>query len=327
MNWQGRRVLVTGAGGFIGSHLVEHLVAEGAQTRALIRYTSGGSRGWLEESTARKNIEFAFGDLRDRDSFRHAMKGVDIVFHLGALIAIPYSYDAPLSYVETNVVGTLNVLEAARTAGVGRVVHISTSETYGTARYVPIDETHPLQGQSPYSASKIGADMLAQSYGYSFGQEVVIIRPFNTFGPRQSTRAVIPTIISQALACDRIRLGNLSPTRDLTFVSDTVLGILAIGSCDDAVGRTVNLGSGQEISVGDLTKLICRMIGREVPILTDAERIRPENSEVQRLVSNNALARELANWTPRTSFHDGLAATIAWIMRHLERYNFGQYTK
>ena len=327
MSWKGRTVLVTGAAGFIGSHLVERLAADGARTRAFIRYTSNGSRGWLDRSPARNDVEFVMGDLRDRDSLIKAMTGVEAVFHLGALIAIPYSYDAPASYIETNVIGTLNVLEAARAENVGRVVHTSTSETYGTAQYVPIDEIHPLQGQSPYSASKIGADMLVQSYCRSFGQPIVTVRPFNTYGPRQSARAVVPTIVSQALGAREIRLGNLKPTRDLTYVADTVAGILALGACDQAIGATVNLGTGSEISIGDLAKLVCQVTGRDVPVVTENQRVRPENSEVQRLVANNAKARKLSGWEPKTSLRDGLAATIDWIKQHLESYSLGQYTK
>ncbi|MBF0563378.1 MAG: SDR family NAD(P)-dependent oxidoreductase, partial [Alphaproteobacteria bacterium] len=283
MNWQNETVLVTGAAGFIGSHLTEALVAHGAKTRALVRYTSSGHRGWLENSPLKNEIAFFQGDLRDRDSLRKAMAGVDTVFHLGALIAIPYSYEAPQSYLETNITGTLHVLEAGRDLGIRRIVHTSTSEVYGTARYVPIDEAHPLQGQSPYSATKIAADKLAESYFLSFGTPVVTVRPFNTYGPRQSTRAVIPTIITQALTIGEVKLGSLTPTRDLNFVADTVEGFMAAAAADQAIGQTVNLAQGKEISVGNLARLICEIIGHDARLVSDSERLRPAGSEVERL--------------------------------------------
>ncbi len=320
MNWQGKKVLVTGAGGFIGSHLAERLAELGAETRALIQYNSNGHRGWLEDSPQAGRLEFLLGDVRDPGSVRQAMNGVDVVFHLAALIAIPYSYHAPASYVQTNVEGTLNILQAARDLGTDKVVHTSTSEVYGTARYVPIDEAHPLQGQSPYSATKIGADKLAEAFHLSFGLPVVTVRPFNTFGPRQSARAVIPTIISQCLSGQEVKLGNLHPTRDLNYVANTVDGFLAAAAAPEAVGRTVNLGTGREISVGDLAALIARLTGRTFEVRTEEQRLRPEKSEVERLLADNTLARELLGWEPRVSLEAGLERTIEWMRGHLSGY-------
>src|SRR5215469_16437616 len=272
MNWRGRKVLVTGAGGFIGSHLTEELARQGATTRAMVRYSSTGLHGWLDSSTIKKDIEIVAGDIADRDVMKMATKGAEIVFHLAALIAIPYSYHAPESYVRTNVMGTLNVLQAAREAGVRRVIQTSTSEVYGTARYVPIDEDHPLQGQSPYSASKIGADKVAESFFSAYGLPVVILRPFNTFGPRQSARAVIPTIVAHCMDGDTVKLGALTPTRDLTFVGDTVAGFLAAATAEKVAGETINLGTGQEIAIGDLAALIARLMGKTVTIKSEVER-------------------------------------------------------
>lgn len=320
MDWKSTKVLVTGAGGFIGSHLTERLAELGAPTRALVQYNSRGFRGWLENSPQRDRIEFIAGDIRDAGSVRQAMRDVDVVFHLAALIAIPYSYHAPSSYVETNINGTLNVLQVAREFGTRRVIHTSTSEVYGTARQVPIAETHPLQGQSPYSATKIAADKLAESFHLSFGVPVVTIRPFNTFGPRQSARAVIPTIITQGLAGRVVRLGKLSPTRDLNFVSNTVDGFLAAAGSKVAIGRTINLGSGREISVGALAKLVGELLGRPLVLEEDAQRLRPESSEVERLLAANDLARELLGWTPRVSLEAGLRTTIEWIEANRDKY-------
>jgi NAD dependent epimerase/dehydratase len=325
LNWVGKRVLVTGAGGFIGSHLTERLVDLGATTRALVLYDSLGTSGWLDDSPVRNDVEIIAGDICDRDTVKRAMDGIDIVFHLASLIAIPYSYHAPLSYVRTNVEGTLNTLQAAREAGVGLVIQTSTSEVYGTARYVPIDESHPLQGQSPYSASKIGADKLAEAFFLSFDLPVVVVRPFNTFGPRQSARAVIPAIISQCLAGPVVRLGNLEPTRDLNYVSNTVDGFLKAASVPAAVGRTINLGSGREISVGELTKLIARLCGRPITIESDEQRIRPDKSEVERLLADNTLARTLLGWEPVVTLEDGLAQTIDWVSKNLRRYRSDVY--
>ena len=325
MTWQGRKVLVTGAGGFIGSHLAEELTRRGATTRAMVRYCSSGSWGWLDDSALKAEIEVVAGDVTDRDSVKAAMAGVDVVFHLGALIAIPYSYRAPESYVQTNVMGTLNVLQAAREVGVSRMIQTSTSEVYGTAQYVPIDEAHPLQGQSPYSASKIGSDKIAESFHLSFGLPVTILRPFNTFGPRQSTRAVIPTIITQCLNGARVKLGALSPTRDFTFVADTVAGFLAAATSDGAVGQTINLGVGQEISINDLVKLIAKLTGNELEVESEAERLRPAGSEVERLLSNNAKAKEILGWSPEVSLEEGLRRTIDWIAENRHRFRTGTY--
>jgi dTDP-glucose 4,6-dehydratase len=325
-DYRGEKVLVTGAGGFIGSHLAEALVRAGADVRALVHYNALGRWGWLDDSPLRREMEVVLGDVRDRDSVRTAARGRDAVFHLAALIAIPYSYEAPESYVQSNVLGTLNVLQAARDAG-ARVVHTSTSEVYGTARYAPIDERHPLQGQSPYAASKIGADKIAESFHLSFGLPVTTVRPFNTFGPRQSARAVVPTIISQALAGTVVRLGSLTPTRDLNYVSNTVDGFLRAGLAPAAVGQTVNLGSGREISVGDLAVLIGRLLGRDLAVEQEGQRLRPEKSEVERLLCDNSLARALLDWSPGVGLEDGLSATIEWVRNHAEHYRPSQYTR
>lgn len=328
MDWNGKRVLVTGAAGFIGSHLTETLVARGARVTAFVRYNSNGDAGWLDESPVRDDVELAAGDIRDYESVLLAMKGMDAVLHLAALIGIPYSYEAPNAYVETNVRGTLNVLQAARTLETGKVVHTSTSETYGSAVRVPIDEQHPYQGQSPYSATKIGADMLAQSFHLSFGLPVVTVRPFNTYGPRQSARAVIPTIITQALGSDRIQLGNLTPTRDLNFVLDTIEGMIAAAAsgpeCD---GEIINLGSGIEISIGDLAKKICGLIGRDLPVVCDDDRVRPEGSEVDRLCADAGKAGKLLGWTPSHTLDDGLRRTIDWVRDNLDRFRVGAYMR
>ena len=261
MNWDHQTVLVTGAGGFIGSHLTEKLVSLGARTRALVRYKSNNSWGWLDRSPFKKDIHVCVGDVRDPDSFREVVKGVDVIFHLAALIAIPYSYHTPMGYVRTNIEGTTNILQEALSSGVKRVIHTSTSEVYGTARYVPIDEKHPMQGQSPYSASKIGADRIVEAFHLSFGLPAITIRPFNTYGPRQSVRAVIPNIITQAISGSKIRLGSLYPTRDFNFVADTVEGFVKAAVYKEAVGQEINIGSGKEISIGDLVKCIGELIG------------------------------------------------------------------
>lgn len=323
---KGKKVLVTGAGGFIGSHLVERLHAEGAEVRAFVHYHALGRAGWLEGSTARNGIEVVAGDLTDRDSVDAAMRGIEVVFHLGALIAIPYSYSAPHSYVRTNIEGSLHVFQAARAAGVARVVHTSTSEVYGTARQVPIREDHPLQGQSPYSASKIGADKMAEACHAAFGLPVVTLRPFNTYGPRQSARAVIPTIIGQCLASGPVRLGNLDPTRDLTFVSDTVDGFVKAGTVPGIEGRTVHLGTGREIRIGDLALLIGRLTGRDLDLQTEDRRLRPAASEVERLLADNSLAREVLGWTPALSLEEGLARTIDWMRAHPGATRPDEYT-
>ncbi|MBN1283942.1 MAG: GDP-mannose 4,6-dehydratase [Anaerolineae bacterium] len=325
MDWSGKRALVTGAGGFIGSHLTERLVELGAEVRALVRYNAPGTWGWLDHSPARGDIEVIAGDVSDADSVRHAMQGREYVFHLAALIGIPYSYRAPASYVRTNVEGTLNILQAARVTGPVRVVHTSTSEVYGTAQYVPIDEAHPLQAQSPYAATKIAADKLAESFYLSFGVPAAIVRPFNTFGPRQSARAVIPAIITQCLAGDIVRLGNLAPTRDMNYVANTVAGFVKAAESEAALGRAINLGSGREISIGDLAKLIAALVGKDITIESEAQRLRPEKSEVNRLLADNTQARDLLGWEPAVSLEDGLARTIAWLREHMDRYRPGVY--
>lgn len=325
MDWNHQTVLVTGAGGFIGSHLVERLVELGCNTRALVRYSSLGSWGWLEHSPVKRELEVILGDVRDRDSVRQAASGVDIIFNLAALIAIPYSYQSPLSYIRTNVEGTLNVLQVARELDVSRVVQTSTSEVYGTAQYVPIDEAHPLQGQSPYSASKIASDKLAESFYLSFGVPVATIRPFNTFGPRQSTRAVIPTIITQALNQSEICLGNLAPTRDFNYVADTVEGFICMAKSPNAIGETINIGSGQEISIGDLAKAILAVLGKNIPITCEQQRLRPTKSEVNRLCAANTKAKELLGWEPKYSLKEGLAQTIEWMGENLEQYRPERY--
>ena len=325
MDWTNRSVLVTGAGGFIGSHLTERLVALGARTRALVHYNSLGRWGWLDESPSRGEVEVVAGDITDRESLRQMMDGVEFVFHLAALIGIPYSYVAPASYVRTNVEGTLNVLQVALDAGVGKVIHTSTSEVYGTARYVPIDEDHPLQGQSPYSASKIGADKQVEAFNRSFGQQVVTVRPFNTYGPRQSARAIIPTIVTQCLSGSTVRLGNLSPTRDLVFVEDTVRGFLLAADSPGAVGRVVNLGTGTEISIGALAQKIAGITGKEVTIEADDQRKRPSESEIERLVASNALAKELLGWEPEYTLDDGLPRTIEWLQANRGVYKPDAY--
>jgi len=324
-----KRVLVTGAGGFIGSTLVDALLDQGCQVRALVRYNSAGSWGALEqlESGRLARVEVVQGNVEDPFSVSRAVDGCEVVFHLAALIAIPYSYRAPQSYVATNVTGTLNVLEACRTHRVDRLVHTSTSETYGTAQYCPIDEKHPLQGQSPYSATKIAADKLAESYYRSFDLPVATLRPFNTFGPRQSARAIIPTIISQALSRADIRLGSLSPVRDLTFVKDTAAAFIAIAKSDAAVGQVVNCGNGKGLAVGALAERILRLMGMEGEraIVADETRIRPEKSEVFELVCDNSLAHRVAGWRPSVSLDDGLLETISYIRANLTRYKADLY--
>jgi len=325
---RGDTILVTGADGFIGSHLVELLCREGAQVRALSYYNSLGSWGWLEALPCLKDIEVIAGDVRDPAQMRAASKGVKTIFHPAALIAIPYSYHAPASYVQTNVEGTLNVLQAALDNGVERVLHTSTSEVYGTARRVPIDEAHPLQPQSPYSASKIAADALAMSFHYAFGLPVTVVRPFNTYGPRQSARAVIPTVITQILADQRsIRLGSLHPTRDFNYVTDTCRGFVELAACDPAIGRTVNIGSDSEISVGNTAKLIARLMGAEIGIETDEARLRPAASEVERLRCDNSLIRSLTGFSPAIGIEEGLRLTIEWFREpeNLRYYKAGIY--
>ncbi len=323
--WKNQRVLVTGAGGFIGSHLAERLAQLGAKTRCFLRYTSQGSLGWLANSPWLSEIEIIHGDIRDYESVFHAAKEVDVIFHLAALIGIPYSYYSPRSYVETNIDGTLNILEGARRHGARRVVCTSTSEVYGSARYVPIDESHPLQGQSPYSATKIGADKIAESYHLSFGLPLSIARPFNTYGPRQSSRAVIPTIITQALTQESVKLGTLKTTRDFNFFSDTVEGFIAIAETDATIGKTINIGSGTEISILDLTEMIFELIGTRKTVYVEELRLRPEASEVDRLCANSDLMKQLTTWAPRVTLREGLGRTIEWIGKNLNQYSVGSY--
>ncbi|MFO0594777.1 MAG: SDR family NAD(P)-dependent oxidoreductase [Myxococcaceae bacterium] len=328
MNWNGKSVLVTGAGGFIGSHLVERLVTAGAKVRAFIRYTSRGDVGNLAHVPKQVfgSLELVRGDLRDVEAVRGAAKGVDTIFHLGALIAIPYSYVNPREVAEVNMMGTFNVLAAARSEGVRRLVHTSTSEVFGTARYVPIDEAHPLQGQSPYSASKIGADKLAESFFRSFDTPVVTVRPFNTYGPRQSARAIIPTIISQALTRDEVKLGSLDPSRDLLFCTDTAEGFVKAASADAALGHEINLGTGVGVTIGELAQRIFKIVGKSPKITTDTQRVRPEKSEVLRLLAANAKAKDLLGWTPTVALDDGLAKTVAWVKDHLHLFRPDEYT-
>jgi dTDP-glucose 4,6-dehydratase len=328
MNWKGKKVLVTGAGGFIASHLVERLASEGAQVRAFTRYNSRNDVGMLRliPPDVFSELEVVRGDLRDVEAVRAAVRGVDTVFHLGALIAIPYSYVHPREVIETNVMGTVNVLMAARDFDVRRVVHTSTSEVYGTAQYTPIDEAHPLQGQSPYSASKIGADKIAESFYRSFEVPVVTLRPFNTYGPRQSTRAVIPTIITQALTRDEVKLGSLDPSRDFTFVRDTANGFICVAEADNVLGQEINLGNDNTIRIGDLVEKIFNIMGKTPKVITDAQRIRPGKSEVMKLWASNKKAKETIGWEPRVSLDEGLSLTIDWISAHLDLYRPDQYT-
>jgi NAD dependent epimerase/dehydratase len=320
------KVLVTGAEGFIGSHLTELLVEKGFEVKAFVRYNFKNDWGWLEESKYKNDIEIYTGDVRDFDSVYDAMKDVDVVFHLAALIGIPYSYISPLAYIKTNTEGTYNVLESGRKLNLKRIIITSTSEIYGTAQYVPIDEKHPYNPQSPYAASKAAADHLALSYYRSFGTPVTIIRPFNTYGPRQSARAVIPTIISQILAGKKqIKLGNLSPTRDLNYVKDIANGFITVGLHENTIGDVYNLGSGQEISIGDLAEKIIELTGKEVEIIEDTQRIRPEKSEVERLLSNAEKAKKTAGWKPKYTLEEGLKETTDWIKNNLHYYKADIY--
>ena len=322
------KVLVTGADGFIGSHLTEELVKSGAQVKAFVYYNSFNSWGWLDSLPAeiRDEIEIFAGDIRDPNGVRTAVKGCGTIYHLAALIAIPFSYHSPDSYVDTNIKGTLNVLQAANDLGVRRLLVTSTSEVYGTAQYVPIDEKHPFQGQSPYSATKIGADRLAESFYRSFGTPVTIVRPFNTYGPRQSARAVIPTIITQLLGgAEEIKLGSLTPTRDFNYCKDTAAGFMALAACDKAVGQEVNIATGVEISIGELAHELISQINPSAQIICDEQRLRPEKSEVNRLLGDNTKIRALTGWAPKYDLHRGLAETIAWLRDHLAGYKSDIY--
>ncbi len=328
MSWAGRKVLVTGADGFIGSHLTERLVALGADVRAFCLYNSNGSWGWLDgaEPAVHRSLDVRLGDIRDARFVEEACRGVETVFHLAALIAIPYSYAAPESFVDTNVKGTLNVLEAVRRAGCRRMVHTSTSEVYGTPESLPIRETHPLQGQSPYSASKIAADKLCEAYHLSFGLPVVTLRPFNTYGPRQSTRAVLPTLLVQLLAGRaEVKLGRLDPRRDLTFVADTVEGFVRAAEAPGAEGEVVQLGTGRTVSVGELFEAACRALGVRAEAVQEKERLRPDKSEVMVLLSDPAKAKALLGWEAATALEEGLLRTARWIEKNLALYDPERY--
>jgi len=324
---EGRSVVVTGAGGFIGGHVVERLVRDGARVRAMCRYNSRNERGtldWLEPNVLAE-VEVVLSELRDVESVAAAIEGSEVVLHLGAQIAIPYSYVNPRDFLEVNVLGTLNVAQAALRHSVQRIVHTSTSEVYGTAQSVPITELHPLEPQSPYAASKVGADKLMDSYHRSFDLPVCVLRPFNTYGPRQSARAIIPTIISQALAGPTLRLGSLHPRRDLTYVEDTAAAFVAAATSEGAVGRTIQLGTNHDVSVGDLVDMVAEVLGRELTVETDPARVRPDKSEVERLISDPQLARELLDWEPTVDLREGLARTIDWIERNFHRYRVDHY--
>ncbi len=328
MSWKNKKVLITGSEGFIGSHLTERLLELGADIRAFVLYNSFGRYGWLDDLSKQQldKLEIFMGDIRDANNVYQAMEDVDIVFHLAALIGIPYSYRSPESYVATNVLGTLNVLQAARKTNIEKFIHTSTSEVYGTALYTPIDEKHPLQGQSPYSASKIGGDMIAESYYRSFDVPVAIIRPFNTYGPRQSARAIIPTIISQiANGKKTISLGSLEPIRDFTFVKDTVDGFIKVAEKDEMIGNLVNIGSGCSTTIGDLSKKIIDLMKADVIIKKEKERIRPKKSEVKNLICDNTKAKCLIGWHPSCSLETGLQQTITFIKNHLEWYRSDIY--
>ena len=329
MNWNKKSVLVTGAGGFIGSHLTERMVELGTSVKAFVRYNSRNDWGLLEllpKQTLDK-IEVIMGDLRDIDAIRHAAKEVDVIFHLGSLIAIPYSYTHPRETIETNIFGALNILTAAKENSIEKLIHTSTSEVYGTAQYVPIDENHPLQGQSPYSASKIGADKIAESFYRSFDVPIAIIRPFNTYGPRQSARAVIPTTITQALTSEKIFLGSLHPTRDYTYVGDVVEAFVKVAESPKSVGEVINIGSNFEISIGDLANKIISLVGKNAKIIPDPARVRPQDSEVERLWCDNAKAKRLLGWEPKTSLDEGLKRTIDWISDNIHLYKPELYNR
>ncbi len=326
MDIKNKRILVTGADGFIGSHLVEALVKEGTKVSALSFYNAVNSWGWLEEIDCLEEVEVITGDIRDANHMKEITKQKDMIFHLAALIAIPYSYIAPAGYIATNVEGTLNLCRGALENGCSRFLHTSTSEVYGTARYVPIDEAHPLQAQSPYSASKIGADAIAMSFFHSFELPLVTARPFNTYGPRQSARAVIPTLITQIAAGKKeIQLGSLSPTRDFNYVKDTVRGLIGLACCDEAMGQVVNIGSGSEIAIGQLVEMIKELMDSDAEITTDEQRVRPGSSEVERLLCNNTLVKRLVGYVPRYTLEQGLKETIAWVKKNLAKYKTNIY--
>lgn len=324
---EGRSVLVTGAGGFIGGHLTAALVRAGARVRGFVRYNSRNDRGtltWFDEEVAR-DVEVVLGDLRDVESVARAVKDCELVLHLGAQIAIPYSYMNPRDFFETNVLGSLNVAQAALDSGVEHLIHTSTSEVYGTAQSIPITEDHPLEAQSPYSASKVGADKLMDSYHRTYALPVTVVRPFNTYGPHQSARAIIPTIISQALVSDTLRLGSLEPRRDLTYVSDTAAGMIAAATAPATVGRTIQLGTGHDVSVGQIVDMVADLLGKELSVEQESQRVRPPNSEVQRLLSDPAVAKELMGWQPQVTLREGLAQTLDWIAANAHRYRTDEY--
>lgn len=328
MNFEEKKVLVTGAGGFIGSHLVEELVRKGANVTAFVHYNSRNEWGLLENRFGedKSSVRIVMGDIVDPYNVRNAVKDQEIIFHLAALIGIPYSYIAPESYIRTNTLGTLNILQAALDEDIERIIHTSTSEVYGTAQYTPIDEKHPLQGQSPYSASKIGADKIVESFYCSFGLPATTLRPFNTFGPRQSTRAIIPTIITQALSSDHVKIGSLDPVRDLTFVKDTVNAFVLISSSIRALGKTIHIGTGRGVSIGELAHIISEKINPSIRIVSEPDRMRPGQSEVMKLICNNTLAQELLEWSPTVTLEEGLDITISWMKENLNRYKSGIYT-
>lgn len=327
MDLKGKKILVTGGGGFIGSHLTETLVKSGSQVRAFLHYNSRNDNGFIKEfsSEIREQVDIFYGDIRELATVRQATRGMDIVFNLAALVGIPYSFKNPQEVVGTNTIGTLNVLIAAKDEGIKKVIQTSTSEVYGSAAYVPIDEKHPLQPQSPYSASKIGSDSLALSFFFSYDLPVSIIRPFNAYGPRQSARAVIPVIVTQALTRKEISLGNLFPTRDFTYVSDTVDGFIKIAESEKSIGEVINIGSGTEISIGDLVKTILKISGKEVKVNTDSNRERPGKSEVSRLCADNRKAKDLIAWVPKIKLEEGLQKTIDYIAQNMDLYNFKKY--
>lgn len=328
MKIKGKKVLITGSEGFIGSHLTERLVELGAEVTALVLYNSFNNWGWIDtfDKSVRDSIKVITGDIREYDGVKKIVKDQEIVFHLAALIAIPYSYLSPMAYVRTNIEGTTNILEACKEYDIEKIIHTSTSETYGTALYVPIDEKHPLQGQSPYSASKIGADKIAESFNKSFNLPIATIRPFNTYGPRQSARAVIPTIISQILSGKKeIKLGSLTPTRDFNYVKDTAEAFIKIAESDKTIGEVINSGSNHEISIGELIKLIIRLTGTDVKVLCDEDRLRPQNSEVNRLWADNTKIKSLTDWSPQYTLERGLCETINWIKCNLQYFKTDIY--
>jgi NAD dependent epimerase/dehydratase len=328
MDWTTKKVLVTGADGFIGSHLTQSLIARGARVKAFVMYNSFNTWGWIDTFTPadKEAVDVVCGDIRESDILKHALKDVDIVFHLAALIAIPYSYKSPSSYIKTNIEGTLNLLQAGLDCGVEKIIHTSTSEVYGTAHYTPIDEKHPLQGQSPYSASKIGADMLAESFYRTFNLPVTTVRPFNTYGPRQSARAIIPTLILQMLKSTTIRIGSLHPIRDFTYVSDTVEGFIKAAEKDGISGSVLNLGSNKGISIGELTSTLAKIMEKEVTIECEEDRVRPPHSEVNRLICDNQRSQQLIGWQPTVKLMEGLSQTINWFRENQRPYKSEVYT-